>query len=33
MTETTTADDRMNRALDSVDPQIAGRLRDEARHP
>src|SRR5260370_11564065 len=31
MTKTTIANDRMNRPLDSVDPQIAGLLRDEAR--
>jgi len=31
MTKTTIANDRMNRSLDSVDPQIAGLLRDEAR--
>src|SRR2546430_17151603 len=31
MTKTTIANDRMNRPLDSVDPQIADLLRDEAR--
>src|SRR5260370_38960254 len=31
MTKTTDANDRMNRPLDSVDPQIAGLLREEAR--
>ena len=31
MTQTTDANDRMNRPLDSVDPQIADLLRDEAR--
>src|SRR5437588_3667149 len=31
MTHTTTANDRMNRPLDSVDPQIAALLRDEAK--
>src|ERR1700726_4840399 len=31
MTQTTDANNRMNRPLDSVDPQIAGLLRDEAR--
>src|ERR1700747_2185527 len=31
MTKTTISNDRMNRPLDSVDPQIAGLLRDEAR--
>src|SRR5207244_9342651 len=31
MTKTTIANDRMNRPLDSVDPQIADILRDEAR--
>src|SRR6266576_2090224 len=31
MTHTTTANDRMNRPLDSVDPQIAGLLRHEAK--
>ena len=31
MTTTTTANDRMNRPLDSVDPQIADLLRDEAK--
>jgi len=31
MSKTTAANDRMNRPLDSVDPQIAGLLRDEAR--
>src|SRR5258706_9163416 len=31
MTKTTISNDRMNRSLDSVDPQIAGLLRDEAR--
>src|SRR6267154_256067 len=31
MTTTTAANDRMNRPLDSVDPQIASLLRDEAR--
>src|SRR5258707_10309050 len=31
MTKTTTANDRMNRPLDSIDPQIADLLRDEAR--
>src|SRR5438128_2863491 len=31
MSKTTDANDRMNRPLDSVDPQIAGFLRDEAR--
>src|ERR1700722_13293916 len=31
MTQTTDANNRMNRALDDVDPQIAGLLRDEAK--
>ena len=31
MTQTTEANQRMNRSLDSVDPQIADLLRDEAR--
>ena len=31
MTKTTIANERMNRPLDSVDPQIANLLRDEAR--
>src|SRR5437899_6883572 len=31
MSKTTDANDRMNRPLDAVDPQIAGFLRDEAR--
>ena len=31
MTPLTSADDRMNRPLDSVDPQIADLLREEAR--
>src|SRR5437763_15186024 len=31
MTQTTEANQRMNRPLDSVDPQIADLLRDEAR--
>src|ERR1700747_2222243 len=31
MTKTTISNDRMNRPLDGVDPQIAGLLRDEAR--
>ena len=31
MTQTTSANERMNRPLDSVDPQIADLLRDEAR--
>jgi len=31
MSKTTAANDRMNRPLDSVDPQIASLLRDEAR--
>src|SRR5713226_536198 len=31
MTPTTDANNRMNRALDDVDPQIAGLLRDEAK--
>jgi len=31
MSKTTPDNDRMNRPLDSVDPQIAGSLRDEAR--
>src|SRR5260370_17526830 len=31
MNKTTDANDRMNRPLDSVDPQIAGLLRDEAK--
>src|SRR5499425_1871857 len=30
MTQSTSANDRMNRLLDSVDPEIAGLLRDEA---
>ena len=31
MTKTTDANDRMNRPLDAVDPQIADLLRDEAK--
>src|SRR5260370_40889253 len=31
MSKTTEANDRMNRPLDGVDPQIAGLLRDEAK--
>ena len=31
MTQTTDANDRMNRPLDDVDPQIAGLLREEAK--
>ncbi len=31
MTQTTDANNRMNRPLDDVDPQIAGLLRDEAK--
>src|SRR5260370_28596851 len=31
MSKTTDANDRMNRPLDSVDPQIAGLLREEAK--
>ena len=31
MTQTTDANDRMNRPLDAVDPQIAELLRDEAK--
>src|SRR5262249_19173619 len=32
MTATPSAQERMNRPLDSIDPQIADLLRDEARH-
>ena len=31
MTQTSDANNRMNRALDDVDPQIGGLLRDEAK--